>query len=657
MCGITGIISSNISRDNQRDLILKMTSTLQHRGPDGWGIFTAPGCALGHTRLSIIDLSAGHQPMETGRNVISYNGEIYNYEEIREDLQKKGISFKTRSDTEVVLRAYEYYGGSCFSKFNGQFAILIWDRIKKELTIARDRYGVRPLYILKYNGGYYFSSEMKAFDAINGFKRTMDRSNILTHALAWNTLDDNTLFENIRSLPGGTYEIYSAEGTVKNTRYYELGESEQSAVIDYNTAREEFSAILNDAVKIRLKSDVEVGTYLSGGIDSSVITHLTSLHNNERFKTFSVGFTDSEFDESNYQNEMSAKLDSDHLMLAIDYNSIDKTYLEASYHFERPVFRTAPVPLFLLSEAVRSKNIKVVLTGEAADEILYGYDTYKELSMLQHWKTNPGTDAIQSMLGQLYPHLQYFADPKKLGFIKMYYEDFLGDFDNELAGLNIRIKNNAIMASMFNREWGVTFDREKLIDETRKILPANYSSWSLLQRNQFLEMKTLLSGYLLSSQGDRMSMAHGVEGRYPFLDHRLIEKVFYYKDSFKLSGFSHKHILRDTFRGDIPESIIDRPKKPYTAPDLKSFNRDGAWTESAAYFLTPDKIKEYGIFDPGFVQRFTRKFASGIPAEIGYRDNMVISFILSAQMIQYWIQNPKKQTLREEIKTVDISDY
>jgi asparagine synthase (glutamine-hydrolysing) len=654
MCGITGILDKNICRDEQRRLILGMTAALQHRGPDGWGIFTAPCCALGHTRLSIIDLVGGHQPLETKHHIISYNGEIYNHDEIRNDLRKQGVVFKTRSDTEVALRAYEHYDSKCFPMFNGQFAMLIWDRHAKKLIIARDRYGVRPLYILKHNSAYYFSSEMKSFDAIGGFSRTFNKDNLMTHALTWNTLGDTTIFENIRSLPGGTFEIYKSDGTVSSSRYYELGESVQEKILDYNEAKEEFISLLDDSVKLRLKSDVEVGTYLSGGIDSSVISHLTRLHNNENFKTFSVGFIDSEFDESKYQNEMVGRLNSDHLMLNIDGALIDQTYLEASYHFERPVFRTAPVPLYLLSEAVQKKNIKVVLTGEAADEILYGYDTYKELMLLELWRRNPDSDEPSQMIRKLYPHLQYFADPKKLGFMKLYYEEFLDDFDNELVGLNIRINNNTIMTNVFNKEWGLSFDKSALVEEIKSVLPSNYKSWSLLQRNQFLEMKTLLSGYLLSSQGDRMSMAHGVEGRYPFLDHRLVEKTFNYDDSYKLSGFSHKHILRDAFRGIIPDSIIDRPKKPYTAPDLQSFHRDGAWTPNASYFLSPKRINEYGIFDPAFVKRFIRKFENGIPAKIGYRDNMIVSFILSCQMIKYWIMNPKKNILNEDLKKVDI---
>lgn len=656
VCGITGILGCNYTRDAQRDLICDMTATLQHRGPDGWGIYLSPGCALGHTRLSIIDLATGHQPLETERHVISYNGEIYNHIELRNELQKMGAAFSTKSDTEVALRAYEYLGTDCFSRFNGQFAMLIWDRRGRKLTIARDRYGVRPLYILSYGDAYYFSSEVKAFDTIKGYRRTIDRRNMLTHALVWNTLGDATVFEGIRSLPGGTFEVFNAEGAVTSRRYYELGESEQKPVSDFNAAKEEFTSLLDDAVKLRLRSDVEVGTYLSGGIDSSVITHLTRLHNNERFKTFSVGFSDPEFDESRFQNEMAEKLNSDHLKLNIDYSQIDRTYLEASYHFERPVFRTAPVPLFLLSEAVQKKNIKVVLTGEAADEILYGYDAFKELIMLKAWRDNPGSEEPASMIRRLYPHLQHFADPKKIGFIKMYYEEFLDDFDNELVGLNIRIQNNAIMANMFNKEWGIAFDKKALIEQVRDILPPNFYSWTILQKNQFLEMKTLLPGYLLSSQGDRMSMAHGVEGRYPFLDHRLIERLFYYDDSYKLCGFFQKRLLRESFRSAIPDSILDRPKKPYTAPDLQSFFRDGRWSESASYFLSPERIKEYGIFDSPFVQRFMRKFDKGLPEEIGYRDNMVASFILSAQMMHYWILNPKSCRLPEELKTVEIID-
>jgi asparagine synthase (glutamine-hydrolysing) len=656
MCGIAGILNDSLTAEERKKLIINMTATLSHRGPDGWGLFLSPHCAFGHTRLSIIDVAGGHQPLQSQRHVIVYNGEVYNHLELREELCKKGIAFSTRCDTEVVLKAYEEYGTDCFSRFNGQFAILIWDRLEKKLVVARDRFGVRPLYVLAHDNAFYFASELKAFDVIPGYVRSFDKNGLLTHALLWNTLGDATVFEKVRSVPGGIFEVYSADGKQVTKRYYHLGQSQAATQHDYRAAKEEFTGLLTDAVKLRLRSDVEVGTYLSGGIDSSVITHLTRLHNNDKFKTFSVGFNDREFDESRYQNEMVAKLDSDHHLVNIDYNDIDATFLDASYHFERPVFRTAPVPLFLLSAAVRAKNIKVILTGEAADEVIYGYDTYKELVLLQLWRKNPGSPEIDGMIRRLNPHLSHFSDPAKLGFMRMYYEEFTDDFDNELVGLNIRIKNNAVMANLLNKDWGLRFDKNRLIEEVKKTLPDGYQHWSILQRNQFLEMQTLLSGYLLSSQGDRMSMAHGVEGRYPFLDHRLVERVFYFDDSFKLNNFSHKHILRDCYRDAIPGSIIDRPKKPYTSPDLKSFYQNGKWSENVNYFLSMDRIKEYGIFDSSFVQRFIRKFSQGLPVEIGYRDNMIISFMLSAQMIFYWMKNPKHITLPESLKTVEITD-
>jgi len=656
LCGIAGIYDHNLDRASQDSLIKGMISALQHRGPDGWGTYITPGCVLGHTRLSIIDIEGGNQPFMSERYVIAYNGEVYNYIELRDDLWKEGVKFHTRSDTEVVLRAFEYYGTSCFSKFNGQFALIIWDRREKRIIIARDRYGVRPLYILEHGGSYYFSSEVKAFDYIPGYTRSIDRKNMLNHALLWNTLGSGTVFNDIRSLPGGTYEIYSDGGGVERHRYYEVGESAGTVSPDYESAREEFVSLLNDAVRLRLRSDVPVGTYLSGGIDSSVITYLTKQNKNEKFKSFSVGFDDKEYDESVFQLEMADKLNSDHYMVGVDYTDIDDNYREASYHFERPVFRTAPVPLFLLSRLVREKGITVVLTGEAADEILYGYDAFKELILLDSWKKNPESEDHVKMIRQLYPHLQHYADPRKFGFIKMYYEEFLDSYDNELVGLNIRIRNNAILANVFNKDWNISFSQDELIEEVKTILPDNFDSWTILQKNQFLEMKTLLSGYLLSSQGDRMSMAHGVEGRYPFLDHRLIEKLFYYNDSYKLNGFSQKYILRESFRGIIPDSILDRPKKPYTAPDLQSFFRDGRWSESADYFLSHDRISDYGIFNPRFVERFMGKFEKGLPGEIGYRDNMIISFIISAQMIEYWIKNPKKHVLHETLQNVKIFD-
>jgi asparagine synthase (glutamine-hydrolysing) len=335
---------------------------------------------------------------------------------------------------------------------------------------------------------------------------------------------------------------------------------------------------------------------------------------------------------------------------------INDTFLDTIYHCERPLFRTAPVPLFKLSELVQQKKMKVVLTGEAADEILFGYDSYKELKLLDFWNKDRSSNTRPLLIKKLYPHLKHFNDERQFELMRMFYEGFLDLYKNELASLNIRINNNRIIQNFLNKDLKVSLDMDKMIDNVRSILPSNHSNWSMLQLNQFLEMKTLLSGYLLSSQGDRMSLAHGVEGRYPFLDHRLVERIFNYKDSYKLHFFSQKHLLRETFRENIPQRIVDRAKMPYQAPDLRAFYHSGSLSTEAQYFLSDEMINEYGIFDPKFTKRFLNKFHQSIPENIGYRDNMIITFLLSTQMAQWWARNPKEYQLPESMKTVDITE-
>ena len=328
-----------------------MISTLQHRGPDGWGVYYSSGMTLGHNRLSIIDLSTGDQPMISQRYAISYNGEIYNYVELRIELLKKGCKFQTSSDTEVILKAFEVYGLDTFKKLNGQFALLLWDKKKKRLIAGRDRYGMRPLYVLGFNDSYYFSSEMKAFDVIDDYQRCFDIDRLFEHALLWNTIDDETVYRDIRSVSAGTFEVFERGKSPVRHRYYEIGESQGCSPPDITIAVEEFTELLNDSVNLRLRSDVPVGAYLSGGIDSSVISYLTALNKKERFKTFSVTFEDKDFDETSFQKELVSQLNTSHFEQSIDCKRINDNFLDAVYHFERPVFRTAGILSLNASES------------------------------------------------------------------------------------------------------------------------------------------------------------------------------------------------------------------------------------------------------------------------------------------------------------------
>ena len=655
MCGITGLFGINTEVEDFRSNIMHMTASVAHRGPDAWGMYIGRNIALGHVRLSIIDLSAGDQPMVTPEFVISYNGEVYNHIELREEMQKLGVIFKTRSDTEVVIKAYQVWGEAAFTKFNGQFAVLLWDKVKKRLIAARDRYGVRPLFVTKWRGLWCFASEMKAFDALPGFKREYEIQHLFEHGLLWNTIGSDTVFKNIRTVKPGTIEIYTVDASSPvEHRYYSLGSIPQKLSASIEESQEELREMLNDAIRLRLRSDVPVGMYLSGGIDSSVLALLTSQVMGERFKSFSVTFDDSDFDESIYQNEMANFIGSEHHSIQINYDTISDNFIDTVRHTERPIFRTAPVPLFLLSQLVRENGIKVVITGEASDEILFGYDSFKELKLLRFWAKSPESEMRPLLIKRLYPHLRHYADSRAYGFMKLYYKDFLDSFSNELAGLNIRIKNNMALAYAFNKDFGIKFDQKQLIDKISATFPSEYKKWTLLQRNQFLEMNSLLDGYLLSSQGDRMSLGHGIEGRFPFLDYNLVERVFSWPDSYKLNGFSQKHILRKSFRGLIPDSIIDRPKLPYQAPDLRAFIRNGKPVPLISDFLSADMIKEYGIFDEKFVARLLSKLLNHQLDKVGYRDNMMLIFILSAQIALHCASNPAVTMLYHNLNTVNI---
>lgn len=657
MCGIAAIYGFDNNQDNRRETITKMLSVLEHRGPDGWGYYISPDIALGQTRLSIVDLSTGDQPMFSEENVIIFNGEIYNYIELKAELEKNGVKFHTTCDTEVLLKSYEFYGKECFEKFNGQFAVLIWNKKKKELIIARDRFGVRPLYILLHKNQIYFSSEMKSFDQIVDYEREFNPKRLYEHCLLWNTYGDHTVYNDINSLPGGWYALYKDGRKVKEKRYYDIGKTPGPKFNSYTDAEKAFKSLMDDAVKLRLRSDVPLGAYLSGGIDSSVILHLINNHTSNKFKTFSITFEDKEYDESGYQQDMVKHINSEHHSVNITYEKVDRAFPDAVYHFERPVFRTAPVPLYLLSEIVRENGIKVVLTGEGADEILWGYDSYKELKMLEFWSKYPDSKIRPQLIKKLYPHLNHYKDESQYGMMRMFYEGFLNEYNNGLASLNIRINNNKILQNYFNKDYNIEFDKPGLISELQSWLPGNYDSFSLLQKNQYLEMRTLLSGYLLSSQGDRMSMAHSVEGRYPFLDHRVVDMLFTMNAEYKLKGFNQKYLLKNSYKSNIPQSILNRPKRPYMAPDLRSFIINGKLTENAAFFLSDEMLRDYEIFNPRWVNRFVNKFANGIPDSIGYRDNMIITLILSTQISKYWARHPKQMSLSENLLKVKNNDY
>ncbi|OLD59076.1 MAG: asparagine synthase (glutamine-hydrolyzing), partial [Ignavibacteria bacterium 13_1_40CM_2_61_4] len=380
MCGISGLLKLDHSQADPSQL-RTMIAALRHRGPDAGGVQVSGPAGLAHARLSIIDLQSGAQPMSTANAQlwITFNGEIFNYIELREELVGKGYQFATRSDTEVILHAYQEYGEDCVNHFNGQWAFAIWDATEQTLFLSRDRAGVRPLFYTQTSDSFLFASEIKALFACREVRREIDPRGMDQIFTFWVTIPPKTVFKNIFQVPPG-HSLTIKSNRIRAQQYWSASYVRNGEAHDRSEqeAAMELLHLLQDATRIRLRSDVPVGAYLSGGIDSTLTTALVGKVAGSRLRSFSIAFEDRQFDESSYQQEASSFLGTQHSTVSCSNADIAEVFPEVIRHTEQPVLRTAPVPMFLLSRLVRESGFKVVLTGEGADEILGGYDIFKE---------------------------------------------------------------------------------------------------------------------------------------------------------------------------------------------------------------------------------------------------------------------------------------
>jgi len=371
-----------------------MALRLRHRGPDEYGLFEDAWASLAHARLSIIDLSTGTQPVYSqDRNLwIVYNGEVFNYLELRDELLSLGYTFYTQSDTEVVIKAYEHFGPECLTRFNGQFALAVWDRKKRELFLARDRAGIRPLYFTQSREYFAFASEMKSLLVLPGLSTRLSPEALEQTMTFWATQAPQTPLEGIHELEAGHFLLFKAKDRSAQKRlYWKLGFARQGdrEPASWESQREELRELLLDASRIRLRADVPVGAYLSGGLDSSVITTMVKSFSDTPLKTFSIGFEDKVFDETSFQRQVVAHLGTEHQETFCTNRTIAEAFPQVIWFAEKPLLRTAPAPLMLLSRLVRENNFKVVLTGEGADEFLGGYNIFKEAKIRAFWARSP----------------------------------------------------------------------------------------------------------------------------------------------------------------------------------------------------------------------------------------------------------------------------
>jgi asparagine synthase (glutamine-hydrolysing) len=636
MCGIAGVINFRQKEDFEV-LLNPMLRAMHHRGPDATGIYLSAEAGLGHARLSIIDLSGGHQPMHNEDQTvwIVFNGEIFNYPELRDDLIQKGHQFCTQSDTEVIIHLYEEHGPRVFDHLNGQFAIGIWDQSKHTLLLGRDRMGIRPLFYHLSAGRLHFASEIKALLSDSRLPRRLNRQTLADIFTCWTPVDPLTAFDEIYQLPPGHMAVFDVDG-LRIERYWQLDFSEVDDSLRTQASwAEEMQALLLDAARIRLRADVPVGAYLSGGIDSTYISTLVKKNFNNSLNTFSVQFADKRFDESSFQQTAIAAIQTDHRAIKCSDEDIGNLFPQVVWHAEVPMIRTAPAPLMMLSGLVRQSDFKVVLTGEGADEIFAGYNIFKEAKIRRFWARHPESVCRPHLLRKLYPYIFDNQTGRSDAFLFGFFKKGLEQVDSPAYSHLVRWQNTGQLKNFFQAGvWPQGSDLDTFVGRISDGLPAAFANWSPLSKAQYLESTLFLSNYLLSSQGDRMAMANSIEGRFPFLDHRVVTLAARMPAKLRLNGLTEKFILKQIAREQVPAQLIDRAKQPYRAPISRCF-MCAQPPEYVPAMLSESALKRAGYFDPVKVQRLTAKCRQQDGRLVSERENMALVSILSTQLLDH----------------------
>ncbi len=646
MCGIAGIYNLRTDKPIEQADVDNMLAMLRHRGPDEMGtLLDASRVGLGSARLSIIDLSSGQQPIanEDETAWIVYNGEAFNYVELMADLKARGHEFRTACDTEVIVHLYEDFGPDCVKHLNGQFALAIWDSHDNTLFLARDRVGIRPVFYTVADGQLLFASEIKAIAAHPAVELELDPVALDQIFTFWSTIGARTAFKGIYALPPG-HVLVARDGEIAVAPYWSLtfpaaGEVEKRPLDDW---LDEFHYLLRDAVELRfLRSDVTVAAYLSGGIDSSATTAYIKQFTERELHTFSITFADPDYDESHYQYEMADFFGTEHHIVRASNPEIGAAFPAAVWHAETPVLRTAPAPMYLLSKLVREHGIKVVVTGEGADETLAGYDIFKEDAIRRFWAKDPNSPMRPALLRRLYPYIPAFQ--RGGGLMGTFFKQGLTDTGDPLYSHLLRWNNGTRLKRLFSPDLIAQIGDRDTIGEVRPTLPDGFDEWPSLSKAQWLETTIFLSQYLLSSQGDRPGMANSVEGRFPFLDYRFIEFAARVPPEYKLRGLTEKFLLKRAVRDMLPPRVVQRYKQAYRAPIRDCFFGAGApvWVSEA---LAPAAIEEAGCFLPAAVEGLARKADSG--REFTETDGMALVGVLSTQLIyqQYCMSRPQPDT-------------
>ncbi len=562
MCGFLCAFTPTTSTD--KHLVLNGLETIKHRGPDEIGHWSTSDhrIHLGHTRLSIIDLQQGHQPLsnQDGSIVAVVNGEFYDHQNISQTLIRKGYRFKTHSDSEILIHLYQEYGTQCFEYLRGEFAFVLWDKTNNQIFAGRDRFGIKPLFYYHCGQNIYFASEIKAFKPL-GLSLTWDKDTFLQEKSSLH-IADNSLVKNVKELPASHYMVKNFNSdSVNISRYWDihyLPEQEQPQISEQE-AIEGFRQRFNEAIKLRLQADVPVACYLSGGIDSSAILGSAQAFCNKPITAFTLAFDDNDYDESKYARETAKFTGSHYIEVPVTAQDIVDNFEDAVYKGEKLIFNCNAVSKYMLSKNVQQHGFKVVLTGEGSDEFLAGYPSFRQ-DYLTHYMNN----MPQAQKLEIEAELKN-ANSISKGLL-------LGNADDQtmnIAEKMLGYKPNWISAfsyisvlskQVFNQDYLNIVGSQDPIEKLLSSMPIEQTlkGKGYLHQSLYLWTRSVLPHYLLTMLGDRMEMAHSIEGRVPFLDHKLTEYITQLPEHYKIRGLKEKYLLREAAKPVLTDTMYKR---------------------------------------------------------------------------------------------------
>jgi len=625
VCGIAGILHADPARTIDEPTLRRMAHAIRHRGPDGYGIASGGGVGLVSTRLAIFDIPSGWQPMQGAHRdtVMVYNGEVFNHYELRQELEAQGERFRTTSDTEILLRLLDRDGPPALHACNGQWAIAHLDRPTRTLTLMRDRFGVRPLhYALLPDGGLVFSSEVKGILASGLVEARPDLEGIDEVFTFWAARPPRSAFAGVRLLPPGHVLVWRDGVVVEERAWWEPRYAGNAPAPE----PEALGELLRDSVRLRLRADVPVGSYLSGGLDSSLTTALAVEQTDHQLRTFSLAFRDPLFDESAFQRQVAEELGTQHHVIEIGPEEITDAFQDVMLHLETPVIRSAGVPLYLLARSTREQGITVVATGEGADELYWGYDLFKEAKIRAFCARDPDAAWRASLFDRLYPYFASTGGRRGESWRRFFLD--AGPASDPLFSHQTRIAATSGVKSLYSGDTRAALADVDPLERLRDDLPEEFGRMSVLERAAYLELTTLLGNHLLAAQADRVGMAHGIEGRFPFLDHRVFEHSVATRPRDKMVGLREKLAIRRVAAGVVPPIVAQRPKQPYRAPEAAAFFADEpAWVTER---LSPEAVRDVGIYDERAVAGLVKRCRLG--RATGFRENMALMGVLSTQV-------------------------